>query len=147
MSGPKIFSNFKTYAFKCHAKDIIVGWGLAFKHVIGPGHGAVARNAVPVLRDASDQEQFERQDLDLAQGQDSRAAGSSTGKSAQLETDEMIYKELARLMTFKLQANTDSDSESDFESERDVFKNCQRNYYRGPSCAAESQANLLLPAL
>ena len=32
----------------------------------------------------------------------------------------MIDKELARLMT--LQANTDSDSESDFESERDVFK-------------------------
>ena len=145
MSGPKIFSNFKTYAFKCHAKDITVGWGLAFKHVIGPGHGAVARNAVPVLRDASDQEQLEHQDLDLAKGQDSRAAGSSTGKSAQLETDEMIDKELARLLT--LQANTDSDSESDFESERDVFKNCQRDYNRGPSCAAESQANLLFSAL
>lgn len=145
---PKIFSSFhsfRTHAFKCHAKDIAGGAGLAFKHVIGPGHGAVARNAVPVLRDASDQEQLEHQDLDLAKGQDSRAAGSSTGKSAQLETDEMIDKELARLMT--LQANTDSDSESDFESERDVFKNCQRDYYRGPSCAAESQANLLFSAL
>ena len=79
--------------------------------------------------------------LTLPKGQDSRAAGSSTGKSAQLETDEMIDKELARLMT--LRANTDSDSESDFESELDVFKNCQRDDYRGPSCAAESQANLL----
>ena len=145
MSCSKLFSNFKTYAFKCHAKDIAGGWGLAFKHVIGSGHGAVARNAVPVLRDASDQEQFEHQELDLAQGQDSRAAGSSTGKSAQLETDEMIDKELARLMT--LQANSDSDSESDFESEREAYENCQRDYNRCPTSAAESQASLLFPAL
>ena len=56
---PKIFSSFHSFrmhAFKCHAKDIAGGAGLAFKHVIGPGHGAAARNAVPVLRDASDEE-------------------------------------------------------------------------------------------
>ena len=100
------------------------------------------RNAVPVLRDARNQEQIEQRDLHLAKGHDFRAAaGSSAGNSAQLQvlTDEIVKKELARLMA--LQSDSDSNSESDLESERDANENCQRDYNRGSSCAAESQAS------